>query len=80
MARKAPRIALSQGEREYLQAVITRYTTEHREVLRARIILLAIVDNLTIHKHQKVKEYLKEREDCIFLHFTPHSCFLAESN
>ena len=41
MARKAPEIALSQEEREYLQALIARYTAEQREVLRARIILSA---------------------------------------
>lgn len=38
-----------------------------------------IVDNLSVHKHQKVKEYLKEREDRIFLHFTPtHASWLNQ--
>lgn len=38
-----------------------------------------IVDNLSVHKHKKVKEYLKEREDRIFLHFTPtHASWLNQ--
>ena len=41
MARKAPKIALSQEEREYLQTLIARHTAEQREVLRAKIILSA---------------------------------------
>lgn len=41
MARKAPKIALSEEEREYLEALTTRHTAEQREVLRTKIILLA---------------------------------------
>lgn len=38
-----------------------------------------IVDNLSVHKHKKVKEYLKERKDRIFLHFTPtHASWLNQ--
>ena len=38
-----------------------------------------IVDNLSVHKHQKVKEYLKERERLVFLHFTPtHASWLNQ--
>jgi len=53
MARKAPEIALSQEEREYLQALIARYTAEQREVLRARIILSA-------HEGKENQEIAKE--------------------
>jgi transposase len=41
MPRKAPKIALSQEEREKLERLIRKETAEQREVLRAKIILLA---------------------------------------
>jgi len=33
--------------------------------------LYLIADNLNVHKHEKVKEYLKKRENRIFSHFIP---------
>lgn len=41
MARKAPKIALSKEQKETLRAIVTRHTSEQREVVRAKIILLA---------------------------------------
>jgi len=38
-----------------------------------------IVDNLSVHKHHEVKDYLKERENRMFLHFTPtHASWLNQ--
>lgn len=38
-----------------------------------------IVDNLSVHKHKNVKEYLKQRKNRIFLHFTPtHASWLNQ--
>jgi len=52
-------------------SVVPGFSQNHRNQL--------IVDNLSVHKHRKVKEYLKEREDRIFLYFTPaHTSWLNQ--
>ena len=50
MPRKSPyTILLEQNEKEYLQAVTRKYTSSYRDVMRAKVILLA-ADGLS-NKH-----------------------------
>jgi len=55
---------------DFLREVETRFSDKE---------LHLIVDNLSVHKHKKVKEYLEQRKERMFLHFTPtHGSWLNQ--
>jgi Homeodomain-like domain len=55
MARRAPRIELSVKERMTLESVVRSLSSAQRDVLRARIVLLAASDQ----RNEQIQEILK---------------------